>query len=513
LNIARTLLDGSAAGEDILLQFEERNFTFAEIDNGIFGTIPAINQLAKSATKIAVFMQTSPEAIQALYAVWALGKITVVFSPLLGTEELKVLLEKNKPELLLVDNETEEKIKAISDHVDAPVYNVSRGEIRPSEKGSAVDLVVDCKEEDSAIILFTSGSTGMPKGVTLTHGSVYGSIDGVLKRIRGDRPRRPKTPGMKRKVSILPKPIFHISGLWNTIFTFEVGRIVNLMRKFDVEKFTKFVEETQTDSISLNPTMLKMVLDQKEIALPRLKSVKYVRSGTMPLPDSIRDEFEKVFGIYVLQGYGQTEAGGEVIGWSADDLKYADNKRASIGRTHPNVELAVMDPNGTKLNTDEIGEICVRGKHFMKAYSSSDHDSPYDDEGFLHTGDLGYVDEDGFVFLTGRLRNIIIAGGFNIYPEEVENILLKFPGVKDLAVAPLADDRLGEVPIALIQQEPNHSFDPNEFIQFAREHLAHYKVPRKVFLVDELPKTGYHKLDRPKLREIVEHLAIQDVRN
>ncbi|MEH7249231.1 class I adenylate-forming enzyme family protein [Neobacillus niacini] len=511
MNIARTLLDGTAGKDDVLLTYQDKEYTFSELDKGICDTIEAIKQLAPDSERVAVLIQTSPEIIQALYGVWTLGKVTVVLSPLLAQAELKILLKSNQPDLILVNNETESKLESFKAELVAPIYNVDSHDIRAEEGVSAVDLVVERQKDDTAIILFTSGSTGIPKGVTLTHHSIYGSIDGVLKRIRGDRPRRPKTPGIKRRVTILPKPTFHISGLFNVLFTFEIGRSINLMRKFDVDLFTKAVEETQTDSISVNPTMMKMILDNREIALPRLKTVKYVRSGTMPLPDKIRDEFEEVFGILTLQGYGQTEAAGEVIGWSASDLEFANDKRSSIGRAHPNIELAIKDPEGNKLQLGESGELCVRGEHLMKGYSDPSQVTPFDEEGFLHTGDLGYIDEEGFVFLTGRLKNMIIVGGFNIYPEEVENILLKCPAVKEIGITPLPDDRLGEIPVAIVVKEPNQVFDQEEFIQFSRAHLASYKVPRRIFLTEELPKTGYHKIDRPKLREIAEKIAMEEV--
>lgn len=509
MNIARTLLDGTANKEDVVLNFNDTAYTFGELDSGICSIMETIDQLAPSAERVAIFMLNSPEMLQSLYAVWAQGRVVVILSPLLGQQELKILLEQNKPDMLLISDDTAEKWQAVKDAVQSPVYNVSRRTVKAPDGRTAVELVTERDPEDPAVIIFTSGSTGVPKGVVITHSAMFGSIHNTLKRIIGDRPRKPKQPGA-RKFNIVSNPMFHISGLYHSIFTFEVGRALKLLKKFDVDQFTKSVEEAKINSVNLNASMMKMILDQKELALPRLKSVKFSRAGAMPLPDKLKAEFERVFGIRVLRGYGQTEAGGEVIGWSGDDLAFAETKFSSIGRPHPNVELAVKDAQGNHLPTGEIGEICLRGDHFMKAYTDSNQKPPYDEEGFLRTGDLGYVDEDGFVFLTGRLRNIIIAGGFNIYPEEVENILFQYPGIEDIGVAPLADERLGEIPVAVLQRSADQPFDPERFIQFARENLAHYKVPRKVFFVDALPKTGNDKLDRPALRHLLEQMTAEN---
>jgi long-chain acyl-CoA synthetase len=221
--------------------------------------------------------------------------------------------------------------------------------------------------------------------------------------------------------------------------------------------------------------------------------VRYASSGTAPLPAALREEFEARFGIPVLQAYGQTEAFGGIAIESVKDVLAGKRKPGSVGKPLPGVELRILDPEGRDVEPGGVGELVVRSTSSTTGYIGAAAERPVDGDGWLRTGDQGRTDSDGYLYITGRIKNIVICGGFNIIPEEIEAALAEDDRVRDAVVLGIPDERLGEIPVALIESDD----DPLNVLDRVSRRLAPYKRPRRIFVVDPLPRVANGKVDRP----------------
>jgi long-chain acyl-CoA synthetase len=275
-----------------------------------------------------------------------------------------------------------------------------------------------------------------------------------------------------------------------------------VLRRFDARAAHAAVLRHGIDHLTLNPTMLRMLLDDLPAGAD-LGRVRYASSGTAPLPPPLREAFEARFGVPVLQAYGQTEAFGGIAIENVRDVLAGRRRPGSVGRPLPGVTVRIVRAGGGEADPDEDGEICARSDSVTSGYVGTEAPAPLDSGGWLHTGDMGHLDRDGYLHVTGRLRNVIICGGFNVVPEEVEARLHEDPAVRGAVVTGLADERLGEIPVALVESE-----DPADAVLArAATRLAGYKRPRLLFTVTALPRLATGKVDLGAARRLVAELA------
>jgi long-chain acyl-CoA synthetase len=286
------------------------------------------------------------------------------------------------------------------------------------------------------------------------------------------------------------------------LFALYVGRTIVLLRKFDGVTAHRLIARHGIDNLTINPAMIRMLIDQVPPGAD-LTPVRYVSSGTAPLPEALRDEFENRFGIPVLQAYGQTEAFGGIAIESVKDVLAGRRRPGSVGKPLPGVELCVVDDSGTAVAPGEVGELLVRSRSATVGYLGGDAQPPVDADGWLATGDRGRLDADGYLYITGRSKNIIICGGFNIIPEELEAVLVHDDSVRDAAVIGVFDPRLGEIPVALVES----SDQPAAILRRAAAQLAPYKRPRRLFVIDRLPRVPNGKVDRPAATKLARSLS------
>jgi long-chain acyl-CoA synthetase len=273
------------------------------------------------------------------------------------------------------------------------------------------------------------------------------------------------------------------------------GKPLLIVPRFDAGVALRLVDEFAVNVLKLTPAM---VFDLARWPGQRdLGGVRSVTVGTAPIPDRTREEFEKRYGLPVLRNYGQTEFSGAIAFERYDDVVAGRRPRGTAGRIAPGVEVRIVGPDGTDRGPDEAGEIVARGGGSMAGYLGPDgRPAPPGPQGWVHTGDLGRVDEDGFVFILGRVREMILCGGFNVYPAVVEAAINKLPGIIDSCVAGIDDERLGEVPVAVVVADGE--LPPLDELRTAlREELAPYEIPRRVVRVPALPRTPNGKPDRP----------------
>jgi long-chain acyl-CoA synthetase len=287
----------------------------------------------------------------------------------------------------------------------------------------------------------------------------------------------------------------HMAGALGVLAAWYTGKPVLMVPKFDVQVALRLVDEFGITVLKLTPAM---VYDFAH--LPESRSLDGVRSvtvGTAGIPDTTREAFEERYGIPVLRNYGQTEFSGAIAFERMDDVRAGRRPPGTVGRVAPGVEVRIVDPEGHDLPVGEPGEIVARGGGSMTGYLGADGRpvSP-GPQGWLHTGDLGALDGDGFLSVLGRVREMILCGGFNVYPAVVEAALNRLPGIVDSAVAGAPDERLGEVPVAVVVAEGTPP-SVEEVRTALREELAPYEIPRRIVFDRALPRTENGKIDRP----------------
>jgi acyl-CoA synthetase (AMP-forming)/AMP-acid ligase II len=450
---------------------------------------------------VVVNLPNGLDVVSVILGAWSAGAAVAPVNAALGAKDRDKALHALEPAFVVTTADTAEAIASVKPEavVLAAGSWTTHGAPRRRPDSRTAGM-------GTALVLHTSGTSGAPKAVLLSHDALTGALESVL-RMLGSRAAR----GGGGAPNLVVFPLAHVAGLYNVLLAFRNGREVILMPRFAVEPFVRIVKERKIRSVVLNPTMIQMLL---EAAVPAedLADLRFVRSGSAPLPVSVAKRFLAAYGITVLNAYGQTETAGEVIGWNAADLKeFGESKVGSVGRPHPGISVRFVDENLGAVAAGDVGEMCVQTPFGMTGYLAGTSEDKYLEDGFLRTGDLGFADADGFIWLVGRRSDVIVCGGFKILPEEVEEVLRDHPAVADVMVAGLPDERLGEAPHAFVvlAEDPAHPAEglDRELIEHVRAQLSHYKAPRAVHFVPVLPRNASGKV----MRAGAEHLIASAV--
>jgi long-chain acyl-CoA synthetase len=350
---------------------------------------------------------------------------------------------------------------------------------------------------DVAIQMYTSGTTGHPKGVQLTHSCFF------------DLWRYPFNDDMafnvwtEDDVSLVAMPSFHIGGVGWGLMGLRPGARNVVVREFDPGTALEMIQSYGVSKLFLVPAAIRMVLAHDDARNTDYSSVKYICYGASPIPLDLLREAIEVFQCGFVQLYGMTETTGSATYLPPQDHEVAGNERMrSAGKPFPGVRIKVVDDDGRELPPRQVGEICIASPVNMKGYWNLPEatDKTLVD-GFVHTGDAGYLDEDGYVYVHDRVKDMILSGGENIYPAEVESALFGHPAVADVAVIGVPDERWGEAVKAVVVLNPGAKADPDELIGFARERIAGYKLPKTVDFIAELPRNPSGKILKRELRK------------
>lgn len=451
---------------------------------------------------VGVMLPDGPDLVATLFGVWLAGAAYVPLNPRLTDDEVAHVRASVAPAAFVTIAGEAPRFAG------APQVLVEAGGA-VTVAGPAVAPDAEVGDPAVALVQFTSGTTGRPKPVLLTHDGVSDLMDGVIRKLRTasaaakapapDAPRRPARPPMP---NLVPVSLSLWAGLYNVLFALKVGAPVVLMGRFEPAAFAEVVRRHGIRSTVLPPAAMAMLTDAPPDEVGDLAPLRYVRSITAPLSPLQARRFRARFPIAVLNSYGQTEIGGEVIGWNASDARaHGDDKLGSIGRPHDGVTARVVDEAGVDVTDGGAGELWLRTPALAAGYAGgtdlADRLSP---DGWFRTGDVARIDGDGFVWIEGRLSDMVNRGGLKVFPAEVEEVLRLAPGVDDVAVVGVADDRLGEVPWAFVVPAPDGPALGHEALEaHCRRHLAPYKVPVRFEAVDALPRNEVGKVLKAQL--------------
>ncbi|MDP3890001.1 class I adenylate-forming enzyme family protein [Nocardioides sp.] len=501
-NLGRLLeVRAAASGDQVALYAEdERSWTFAEADRLAGGIAVALRGAGVSpGDRVATYVRNGPELALLLFGVWKLGAIPVTISSLYNAFELAESLTKTTPVLLVVDDAKPDVVaQAVSD-TGVPARALAGG----LEIAAPLDWIagadVPCAEvdgDDEACIVFTGGTSGRPKAVSVTHAGIRGSLERLAKVSTGRAEGHSADAGGSAP-NLIALPLFHSGGQHSLLFAFHVGRSCVVWERFGVDRLRVLMERFRFDNFFFLPTMLFDIVHAEE-DLP-FEGVKSVLVAGQALSWTVRKAFEERYRVPILMNYGSTESG-HIAGWTGRDMKAGMWKPGSAGRVYPGVELEIRDDDGTALPQGESGEIVVRSEMTRGYVDDAAASLELVRDGWVHTGDMGYVDQDGVLFLVGRKRDMIKCGGFQVWPEEIEDELRAHPLVHDVRVVGAPDDRLGEIPTALVVRAADDTVSDaalaEQIVALARERLAHFKAPRRVEFVPELARSETGKIKR-----------------
>jgi len=450
--------------------------------------------------RIAVWAPNQLEWIVLVFAAALSGLTIVTINPSSQARELRFVLSQSRAVgLFTVGTYRGNPMWRVAADVTAElpqvreIVNLSdRSALYRGSGGAAFLPLVD--PSDSALIIYTSGTTGTPKGVVLTHRGI--TNNGRLVLLRIDPPREAPV--------VTAAPLFHVGTIMLLLGCIHHGSPLILLQLFDPDQILDVVEHRKAGVVTGVPTMFLSMLEQQETRPRNVSSLKRTLCGAATIAPTLIRRMRAVFGCNVQVIYGQTECSGVLT--QTHVLDSAEDISETVGQPLPMTEVSVRDPlSGAPLATDEIGEICARGYGVMREYNDNPDATKAAtiQDGWHRTGDLGAMDSRGYLRITGRLKDMIIRGGENIYPAEIENVLLEHPDVAEVAVVGIPDDRWGEIACCFVRTRSGGKLNELELIQHCRARISPQKTPGKWIAIDEWPLTASGKIQKFVLRDMV----------
>lgn len=481
----------------------QRSWSFSEVDAAADLVAANLQALGlESGAKIGVQLPNVPQFLFAYFGLLRAGYVMVPLNPLLSAREVTFMVESADCEVLITtDAVASEAIGDVNNAADLTVYVVETGAggswpegarsftelltARPSVEAATTNA------DDTAVIVFTSGTTGTPKGAELTHFGIYMNSTVSTERVGVD----------PEDTTLAVLPFFHVYGLTSVLnISVHCGVTMILLPRFDPVAAMDLIEEHRVVRFSAVPSMLIAMLEAGTNGRD-LSTVDRVTSGGSALPGEVLRRFEAEFpSATILEGYGLSESTSSV----SVNVSREERKLLSIGKPLWGTQCRVVDAEGEILppGKDHIGELIYRGPTIMKGYyRNAEATAAALRNGWLHTGDLGYMDEDGFIFVVDRKKELIIRGGYNVYPREVEEVIAEHPGVSEVVVVGKPHHRHGEEIVAVVSAQQGHHLTSEDIIDHAKVSLASYKYPREVHIVPELPKTATGKIRKKQVAE------------
>ncbi|MFU7527239.1 fatty acid--CoA ligase [Qipengyuania sp. ASV99] len=484
--------------------FGDEVITFEQLDAGSDRVAHAL--IAQGVTKgerVAFLGKNHPLYFEALLGAAKIGAVMTPVNWRLAAPEVAYILANCEARTVFVGEGFAEVLAQVRSDtprieqiigIDAPDH--SGTDYRNWRDGFAAEPVdADVGLDDDALQLYTSGTTGRPKGAVMTHGSILSS------RAEGyDRAWQEPVQG---DVTLLAMPCFHISGTGTGIGTMVAGTNSIVLPEYDPTKALDLIENFNISKIFLVPAAIQILLNHPRVREVDFSRLKYVTYGASPIPLELMKQAMEVMGCGFVQMYGMTETSGTIVALDPEDhVPEGSPRMRSVGKPLAGVEIKIIDEEGNPVPAGTVGEIATRSSKNMSRYwnNAQATAATIDAEGWLRTGDAGYLDADGYLYIHDRVKDMIISGGENIYPAEVENALYAHPKVADVAVIGIPSEKWGEEVKACVVVKPGEELTEAELIAHARQHIAGYKCPKSVDFIAALPRNPSGKILRRELR-------------
>ncbi|NNM26080.1 MAG: AMP-binding protein [Phycisphaerales bacterium] len=432
--------------------------------------------------RVGFMLPTSGLCPVAIIAGWLLGRTVVPLNYLLKPDDLAYVLADAEVDAVVTVGPMLEHFGDLPEGVRAVKLDEMRfGGVPPLRR------MPRRADDHLAVLLYTSGTSGRPKGVMLTSGNLAANVQQCIEFAGFSR--------QDRLLGVLPQ--FHSFGLTVlTLLPLTSGSLVVYTARFLPKRILNLLKKHRPTAVIAIPSMYNALLSAKSAEREHFESLKWVVSGGEPLPAAVFEGFRERFGVTINEGYGLTETA-PVTNWCRPE----DHRLRSVGPPLPRVDEKVVDAEGRELATGEEGEICIKGPNVMPGYFNLPEETArvFDSDGYFRTGDMGRFDGDRHLFITGRIKEMLIIGGENVFPREIEEALIRHPSVHDAAVIGVADESRGEVPLAFVELEEGAAFDEAALRAHCREHIAQYKVPREIRPIEALPRNPTGKILRREL--------------
>ena len=489
-SIPELLAQRASAAPDKVFLFSEadgRKFTYREFEAAVGRTAGML--VAKGVGRgdvVSLLLPNSVEYVIAYFACWQIGALAGPVNGLLKSQEIEYVVENSEAKLMLVNTEFLPQVEAIS--VPRVVFD-SESALRKEFKEEKTNRL---NAHDEAIIIYTSGTTGKPKGCLLTHGNIIANARQISSWL-----------GFTEEDRLLTMmPLFHMNAVSvTTMSALYAGGSTVVSPKFSASRFWQIISDYQITSFGSVATMLSMLLSTYPDGVPeglKTDQLRFAMCGSAPVPAEVLRRFEETFNCLVVEGYGLSESTCRSTFNPPDERRRPGSCGVPIGN-----EMRVVDEDDRDVPDGELGEIVMRGENILKGYFKNEAATTTAfRNGWFHTGDIGYRDADGYYYIVDRKSDMIIRGGENIYPREIDEVLYQHPQIAAAAVIGVSDELYGEEVAAVVVLKPNATVSEQDVIEFCKARLADYKCPKTVRFVEDIPKGPTGKLLKRELAQM-----------